>query len=142
MSAAASADDWKTTCAARLESAQTEMAQSDAAFSRGRVTTEKDAVRFHLTDGAKSYSVIVTPTSSSSPARNSWNPPRDRWTDLPIIDKTYSTTKLNRFRFGKRLEASLLANRGDDSPRAPPVPKWLKKFVEIFSRALEDCLNL
>jgi hypothetical protein len=138
----ARADDWKPACVARLEAAQKEISESDAAFSHGRVTSEKDAVRFHLSDGEKTYAVIVTTTSANSGARNNWNPPRDRWTDLPIIDKSYSTTKLNRFRWSKHLEASLMANRGDDSPRAPPIPKWLRKYVEIFSHALEDCLNL
>jgi hypothetical protein len=127
-------------CVARLERARAELARSQAAFARAHVAVADGVVGLQLTDGDASYAVSVTATSPSSQARNNWNPPIDQWVDLPIIDKSYSLTKLYRFRFGARLEGTILASRADASPRAPPVPPWLRRYAEVFQRAIEDCL--
>ncbi|MGZ3440941.1 MAG: hypothetical protein ACXVDD_15560 [Polyangia bacterium] len=132
---------WTARCKALLERARVELGTGDAAFAAARTTIEGDAVLLSVTDGGAMRSVRVTPTSPTSPARNNWNPPRDQWVDLPIIDKSYSTQKLNLFRWSEKLEGSITAHRSDDSPRAPPVPKWLERFVELFKRAVEDCLR-
>ena len=124
-----------------LEKARVALGADDAAFAKARTTVDGDAVLLSVTDGNAMRTVRVTPTSPTSPARNNWSPPRDQWVDLPIIDKSYSTQKLNLFRWSEKLEGSITAHRGDDSPRAPPVPKWLERFVEVFKRAVEDCLR-
>ncbi len=129
-------------CVARLERARTELARTQTAFARAHVGVQDGVAALQLTDGDASYAVSVTATSPSSQARNNWNPPIDHWVDLPIIDKSYSLTKLYRFRYGARLEGTITASRADDSPRAPPVPAWLRRFAEVFQRAVEDCLAL
>ena len=132
---------WTARCKARLEKARVEMGGGDAAMAAARTVIEGDAVLLSVTEGGAIRTVRVTPTSPTSAGRNNWNPPRDQWVDLPIIDKTYSTQKLNLFRWSEKLEGGITAYRGDDSPRAPPVPKWLERFVEVFRRAVEDCLR-
>src|SRR5437763_14294661 len=118
---------WSSRCAARLDEARKALA-----FDGAAVKIEGNAVGFNATVGPAMYAVRVTRTSPSSPARNSWNPARDTWVDLPIIDKSYSTQKLNLFRWSEKLEASIAAYRGDDSRRSPPVPAWLKRFVDVM----------
>jgi len=128
-------------CKARLERARKELSKSDAAVGRARVAEENGALVLRVEHEGALRMVTVGPTSPRSSARNSWNPARDTWVDLPIIDKSYSTQKLNLFRFGKALEATITAYRGDDSPRAPPVPAWLRPFVDAFKAAVEECLR-
>jgi hypothetical protein len=128
-------------CKERIERARKDLARSDAAVANARTVEEKGALVLRVHDQTALRMVTVGPTSPNSPARNNWNPPRNSWVDLPIIDKTYSTQKLNLFRFGDTLEGSITAYRGDDSPRAPPVPAWLRPFVEAFRRAVEECLE-
>jgi hypothetical protein len=133
---------WARRCIALLERAEKDLARGRASFKRQRLVFADGTVAWSAGDGEGSYFIAVAPTSASSPARNSWNPPRDQWTHLPIIDKAYSTTKLNLFRWNDRLEASIGANRADDSPRAPPLPKWLRPFVAAMQPAVEECLAL
>jgi hypothetical protein len=132
---------WTQACVAHLERARVELARTDPTLARVRTKIEGGAVVVSVDAGGKIRAVHIAPTSPHTPARNNWSPPRDQWVDLPIIDKTYSTQKLNLFRYGKSLEAAITAYRGDDSPRAPPVPAWLQPFVDAFKPAAEACLR-
>ncbi|HZS37423.1 MAG TPA: hypothetical protein VFF06_11390 [Polyangia bacterium] len=132
---------WTRRCVERLERAEKDFARGRKSFQRDRLGVEDGAVVWSATDGDAGFYVRIAPTSPSSPARNSWNPPRDQWTHLPIIDKSYSLTKLNLFRWNDRLEAGIGASRADDSPRAPPIPKWLARFVAVMQPAVEECLD-
>ena len=132
---------WTAACEARLDQARVALAAHDQAFAEARVTVAGEVVELSVTEGAAIRTVRVTTSSAQSGARNNWNPPPDRWVDLPIIDKTYSTQKLSLFRWSDGLEGALTAYRGDDSPRAPPVPPWLRPFVDAFKPAVEDCLR-
>lgn len=133
--------DWTPRCAARLERARSEMARTDESFSGAKVKVERDAVVLSVERGTTIHLVRITVTSPRTPERNNWNPPLDKWIDLPIIDKAYTTLKLNLFRWSTRLQGSIMVHRADTSRRAPPVPAWLERFVAVFKPAVEDCLN-
>ena len=133
---------WVAACEARLDQARLVVAAREPAFAHARVTVAGDVVELSVSDGSAMRTVRVTTSSPQSQARNNWNPPADRWVDLPIIDKTYSTQKLSLFRWSDGLEGELTAHRGDSSPRSPPVPPWLRPFVDAFKPAVEDCLRL
>jgi hypothetical protein len=121
-------------CRARLEQARLRFAAREPAFRAARVKREDDGfLRLQVTSENVWWTVAVGPRREEVAARE--------WTHRPIIDKSYNVTKLNMYRSGATLEAQLVAGRADDSPRAPPVPAWLRPFVDTFQPAVDDCLS-
>jgi hypothetical protein len=128
---------WIESCRARLEQARLRMAAREPAFRDARVETVDGALRLEVLRDETWWTVSLTPRSEGEFAGN----PPGEWQHRPIIDKSYNVTKLNMFRFGAALEARLVAGRNDASPRAPPIPAWLRPFVDAFQPAVDSCLS-